>query len=63
MIEQERRARELALILAQDPDAVDKEAAQQVPQSPLRRYADNFISLSIHLFRAVGFFFSTFQGL
>ena len=63
MIEQERRDRELALRLAQDPDAVDTEAAQQVPpQSPLQRYADNFISLSIHLFRIVGFFFSTFQG-
>ena len=57
MIEQERRDRELALRLAQDPDAVDTEAAQQVPKSPLQRYADNFISLSIHLFRVVAFFF------
>lgn len=40
MIEQERRDRELALRLAQDPDAVDTEAAQQVPQSPLQRYDD-----------------------
>ena len=55
MIEQERRDRELALRLAQDPDAVDTEAAQQVPQSPLQRYADHFISLSIHLFRVVFF--------
>lgn len=41
MIEQERRDRELALRLAQDPDAVDTEAAQQVPQSPLQRATPN----------------------
>jgi len=46
MIEQERRDRELALRLAQDPDAVDTEAAQQVTQLPLQRYADNFISIN-----------------
>lgn len=46
MIEQERRDRELALRLAQDPNAVDTEAAQQVPQSPLQRYADNFIGIN-----------------
>lgn len=63
MIEQERRDRELALRLAQDPDAVDTEAAQQVPQSPLQRYADNFISLSIHLFRVVAFFFLHVPGV
>jgi len=37
MTEQERRDRELALRLAQDPDAVDTEAVQQVPQSPIQR--------------------------
>jgi len=37
MIEQERRDRELALRLAQDPEAVDTEA-QQAPQLP-ERYA------------------------
>ena len=36
MIEQERRDRELALRLAQDPEAVDTET-QQVPQLPLQR--------------------------
>ena len=41
MIEQERRDRELALRLAQDPDAVDTEV-QQAPQLPLQRYADSF---------------------
>lgn len=41
MTEQERRDRELALRLAQDPDAVDTEAAQQVPQSPIQRATPN----------------------
>lgn len=36
MIEQERRDRELALRLAQDPEALDAEA-QQAPQLPLQR--------------------------
>ena len=36
MIEQERRDRELALRLTQDPDALDAEV-QQVPQLPLQR--------------------------
>ena len=37
MIEQERRDRELALRLAENPDALDAEA-QQGPQVPLQRY-------------------------
>lgn len=36
VIEQERRDRELALRLAQDPEALDAEA-QQAPQLPLQR--------------------------
>ncbi|KAJ7363631.1 Unconventional myosin-VI [Desmophyllum pertusum] len=36
MVEQERRDRELALRLTQDPDALDAEA-QQAPQLPLQR--------------------------
>ena len=44
MIEQERRDRELAMRLAQDPEAVDTEA-QQAPQLP-QRYADNFICIN-----------------
>lgn len=36
MIEQERRDRELALRLTQDPDALDAEV-QQAPQLPLQR--------------------------
>ena len=48
MIEQERRDRELALRLAQDPDAVDTEAAQQVPQSPLQRYVFRVFFFSPH---------------
>ena len=42
MIEQERRDRELALRLAQDPDALDTEA-QQAPQVPLQRCVDAVI--------------------
>lgn len=41
MIEQERRDRELALRLAQDPDALDAEV-QQAPQLPLQRYEEIF---------------------
>lgn len=54
MIEQERRDRELALRLAQDPDAVDTEA-QQVSQMPLQRCADNFICINRPF---QGFYFS-----
>lgn len=41
MIEQERRDRELALRLTQDPDALDAEA-QQGPQLSLQRCDGNF---------------------
>ena len=40
MIEQERRDRELALRLTQDPDALDAEV-QQAPQLPLQRWAED----------------------
>ena len=40
MIEQERRDRELALRLTQDPDALDAEA-QQGPQLSLQRCDSN----------------------
>lgn len=59
MTEQERRDRELALRLAQDPDAVDTEAAQQVPQSPIQRSADNFSCINRPF--SGFFFFATFQ--
>ena len=42
VIEQERRDRELALRLAENPDALDAEA-QQGPQVPLQRCGDNTI--------------------
>ena len=40
MIEQERRDRELALRLTQDPDALDAEV-QQAPQLLLQRWAED----------------------